>query len=324
MRVGGLGEEPMSVTARPDSRAPAVEKMSRFGGAPPAAFVSLVAMAMVGIVIWAPLAGATTPTPIVLTAPYAHGSMYNLNPTVNSATGCGERATDGIAPKWSATTGLAKFSLKDTSSSCTGTGANGTFAGVAQSSPSFRALLPLTLTGNETSVKATWTVTISGAQTLSSSGTCPRPVLNATGGGFDDCYAGAGWLVSLQAQLADKTTGFGIHDRVTALTEKFNESMVRSNVSCTSSVCTTTNSSAGGTAGGWTGTFGVTFYLNGTFYTGNTYVLWLTIDGAAYAFYDDSYSSLGVTGAFPVVHSWAHLDMARSGDQADLDSVEIS
>ena len=273
--------------------------------------------------IWAPLAGATSP-PVTLTAPYAHGSFYNLNKSPITATGCGERASNGVAPKWSASTGIGKVAMKTTAITCTGTGANGSFAGVAISAPMFRAIVPLPLTGNQTSVAAKWSITIAGTESLSVSGSCPTPVLNASGDGSDHCVAAAGWSVSLQSELVDKTTGFAIHDHANAATERSNAADVYSNQSCVASVCTTTNFSAGGTGGAWSGTFNGTFFMNGTFHTANSYVLWLTISLSSYGGYTDTYSSLGVTGSFPVVHAYAHVDMARSGDQMDLVSVVLS
>jgi hypothetical protein len=188
----------------------------------------------------------------------------------------------------------------------------------------FRAIVPLPLTGNQTSVAAKWSITIVGTDALTVSGGCPTPVLNSSGDGSADCSAAAGWSVSLQSELVDKTTGFAIHDHANAATERGNSSSVFSNVSCVASVCTTTNYSSGGVGGGWSGTFNGTFFLNGTFHTANQYVLWLTIGLTSYAGYADSYTSLGVTGSFPIVHAHAHVDMARSGDQLDLISVVLT
>jgi len=280
-------------------------------------------LALGALLVSAPLAGASSP-PVSLTAPYAHGLFFNLNKHPLTATGCGERASDGVSPQWSAVTGIGKVAMKTTSTTCTGTGANGSFNGVAQSLPMFRLVVPLPLTGNQTSVAANWSIGISGAETLSVTGLCPTPVLNSSGDGFVDCSAAAGWSVSIQAELVDKTTGFAIHDKPTAATERSNSSDVRSNVTCVSSICTTANSSAGGPGGSWNGSFSGTFYMNGTFHTANQYVLWITVELTAVAYYADSYSLGGVTASFPIVHSFAHVDMARSGHQVALTSVVLS
>jgi hypothetical protein len=305
---------------RPDGRPPV-----RRGCGPCSRWASLLSLVIltcvIGMVLGAPLGRSARPSTTTLTAPYLNAFFFPLVPHPSTVSGCGASTQVGIPAQWSNSTGDGRFAARATAATCSG---NTSVSGDGQSTPTIRVNVPLALNSSVSSVKVTWQTSVAGAESLRWSGGCPLPVLDSQGDGFDDCTASAHWLVGIAAMLVDKATGIAIHARGGPASGVYNESDRDSFTTCYHFACSSSNSSVGGTGGATSKNWTLTYYLNGTFVPTHSYRLWLTVIGGVYAYYTNYCSALGVTGAFPSVHVWAHVDLARFGNVADLVAVQIS
>ncbi|MFI5414143.1 MAG: hypothetical protein ACHQ16_00495 [Candidatus Lutacidiplasmatales archaeon] len=287
-----------------------------------ASLVTLVVLlGVVGLILGAPFGRSATPSTTTLSAPYLNAFFFPLVPHPSSLSGCGATAHAGVPAQWSKSTGDGRFAAGATAATCSGSTPK---SGDGQSTPTIRVNVPLNLSSSVSSVKVTWQLSVAGAESLGWSGGCPAPILDSQGNGYDDCAASAQWLIGIAAMLVDRSTGIAIHARSNSGSGLYNESTQSSFTTCRTFVCSSSNSSLGGTGGATSKNWTLTYYLNGTFVSTHSYRLWLTVFGGVYTYYTNHCSALGASGAFPIVQASAHVDLARSGNVADLLAIQIS
>ncbi|MCI4333147.1 MAG: hypothetical protein L3K01_05420 [Thermoplasmata archaeon] len=298
-------------------------RLRRPGLLPHAGLATTAGVLLAGILLTMPLSMAGAPISTSVTAPYPAVMFFRASHNADFAAGCAY-AKSGVAPHWSNRTGNGSLTATAGAATCPGARQPNVTRGDSNSQPWFRVVAPLALSANVTSVQATWTISLFASDTLYSNGSCPLPVLDSSGGGYDDCAADANWYMGVGGLLVDKTTHVVTRSNWHVLASRYGASTATSDTTCYQFNCSSSNGSSGsrGTQS-WSGTWTVTLYMNGTFVAGQKYDLWLNVSAGAFAYFSNHFSPLGLTGPSPVVFAVAHADVGRKGNHVDLDSIRL-
>ena len=280
-------------------------RTSRSLGLPAGAVLSAV---VVGLLL-APAAAASGP--IVLTAPYAHVVVVNYNSLANG--GCA--SVTGHRAHWNETTGTGHFSDRAFAKRCATTIPGFGTGSYAYGDSETELAIPIkTFQGGAraSSVEVTWNLTLTAAQGSNVGGPCPGVTVNpVTGNGSEICDWGSEEIAGAGAYLYDQTNGSVVPSGATwagLIVWAYNDS----DTYCTTFSCTTYNGS-GSSGANLSGSFSVSFWMNGTLSHFHRYQVITWVDGLAYDWVD-GYARGGITSIF---------DMATSGNHDAVVGVTV-
>lgn len=275
---------------------------------------------LVGLIMtMAPIAAAHAS--VVVTAPYKKSSQVDSN--AQSSYGCGKGQMTKIA-HWTAKTGTGAMAERDAAKSCSGLFAS--FGGAGYSSGLFEIGVLLSVGRGVTSVSAQWTIASIAKEAINFSGTCPSvSVFTSTYYAYSDCSVYADVSQYGYMWVQDLTNGSNFYPS-TYWSGNLNYSTISSDETCSYSYsvkCTYTNSSFGGTSGGWSGSTVVTWYMNGTYNSADSYALFGYIATYASATVSNASYPAQPGGSF-AGKAASTLDMATLGNGATLNSIRIT
>ncbi|HZY71081.1 MAG TPA: hypothetical protein VFF67_08930 [Thermoplasmata archaeon] len=251
---------------------------------------------------------------VVMKAPYRKTVD---NPTYSIATGgCGNA---GLlkSPFWYPATGTAGFAEAAHAKSCKiAGGVNSDNNGYT----TFQLAVPLKgVTTGGHFVLANWTMTVSGTESVVTTGACPYPVY---AGHYvsSSCYAYALVSIGGYAYLHDMTNGSSVYPN-NYWPGMFNYTQEQNSTYCYSGNCYSSNSSNGAN-GGFSGGTTFTWNFSATGYqsmnASHHYVVVVNFYGSVVANVDES------PYGYPTAKASAVLNMGLAGDSWVLNSITIS
>jgi hypothetical protein len=267
------------------------------------------------------VAGAAHPL-TTLKAPFKNTSL--TYPRSASTAGCSTARVSAPAT-WSPTTGIGKFSAKNTAATCKGYFGTAHTTSSSDSLTSFVVALPVHPGYFTTSIQTTWVTKAIATQNITHSGKC-SPVSNydSAGNASSECYADVSIELYSIVYLIDTTTGAVYYGNPIFPLDMSNFSEYFADNGCVYYVCTPYSYTVGGSPGGFSVSMTNTSYINGSFTPADHYELFSEVAGYIVTEVGfQSYPTVQPGGSFKA-NVVASINLSSGGCQTTLKSIVLA
>jgi hypothetical protein len=288
---------------------------TRVGGVT-AALALLVVIAMTT----GSVAGAVHPS-TTLKAPYKNSSV--TYPQSTSTSGCSTARVIAVAT-WSSTTGIGKFSAKDTASTCKGYFGASHTSSSSDSLTSIVVAIPVHPGYLTTSIKTTWATKAVATQLMTHSGKCSSVTnFDSSGNGSSECYVFVSIELYSIVYLIDITTGSIYYGTPLLPLNLENSSGWYTYNDCVYYTCSPFSYSVGSSPGGFSVSVTNTSYINASFTPTDHYELFSELSG--YIVTEVGFQGYPTTqpGGNFKASAVASINLSSGGSQTALKSIVL-